>query len=236
MELKIGETKSFKLPFILKAVDIACEGNGLRLERKGESAVLNVNNCSRRTVYAAIPLGRIKDLNQVGFTVKAQSKTRMLFSVGAVRFVIDYASRKVATNLIGLQVAGSKEWGETVQMPWRAEYLPLFGLPLPPMEMDRNTAEYFWMWFREAESTITTLVGKSRKDAKRVCHQIELWLYPVFPYVKNGKMDFDLESKDYDQTFIFRCGGDEQLAADAAAFGRMMPEGLQKTWKFVVEE
>lgn len=236
MDLKIGESRTFKLPFILKAVDMLCEGNGLRLERKGQNAVLNVNNGSRRTVYAAVPLGRIKDLNEVGFTVKAQSKTKMLFSIGAVKFVIDYAAKKVSTNLVGLLIYGSKEWGEAVQIPWRGEFMPLFGLPLPPEEMDRNTAGLFWQWFHVNESDIIRMMNGSKKESKSVLRQIDLWLCPVFPYVKSNRIDFDLRCKDEDLTFIFYHGGNDKLMEDAAVFGEMMPEPLAKQWIFVIEE
>lgn len=236
MELKIGESRTFKLPFILKAVDMTCEGNGLRLERRGNAAYLNVNNGNRRTVYAAISLGPIKELNAVGFTVKAHSKTRMLFSVGAVKFVIDYAAKKASTNLLGLRIAGSKEWGEHVQLPWRSEYLPLFGLPMPPEEMDRNTASLFWQWFHVNETDIIKMLNGGKKESKSILRQIDLWLCPVFPYVKSSRIDFDLRCKDEELTFIFYHGGDEKLKEDAARFAEMMPEALAKQWDFVIEE
>ena len=44
MVLNLGETKSFKLPLMLKAIDMIYEGNGLRLERqRGGILCLNVN-------------------------------------------------------------------------------------------------------------------------------------------------------------------------------------------------
>lgn len=237
MELKLGESKTFKLPIWLKAVDIIHEKNGLRLERqRGGIACLNVNNGSRRIAYAAIPLGPVKDLNEFGFTVKAQSKTRMLFSVGAVKFVVDYAAKKVSTNLVGLRILGSKEWGENVQTPWRGEFQPLFDLPLPPAEMDRNTARLFWQWFYKNETDIDKLLNSGKKEAKAVFQQIDLWLCPVFPYVKSSKIDFDVKCKDGDNTFIFRHGGDEKLMEDAPEFGAMMPENMAKRWKFLIEE
>lgn len=237
MELKLGESKTFKLPFWLKAVDMIHEGNGLRLERQKRGiACLNVNNGSRRIAYAAIPLGLVKDLNEVGFTVKAQSKTRMLFSVGAVKFVIDYAAKKVATNLIGLRVIGSQEWGENVQIPWRSEYQPLFGLPLPPAEMDKNTAKLFWQWFNVNEADISRMLNGSKKEVKSINHQIDLWLCPVFPYVKGSLIDFEVICKGCDNTFIFHHGGHEQLAADAQEFAAAMPENMAKRWQYIVEE
>lgn len=237
MELKLGESKTFKLPIWLKAVDMIHEKNGLRLERqRGGIVCLNVNNGSRRIAYAAIPLGAAKDLNEFGFTVKAQSKTRMLFSVGAVKFVIDYAAKKVSTNLIGLRVFGSKEWGDNVQTPWRAEYMPLFGLPLPPLEMDQNTAKLFWQWFYTNETDIDKMLNGSKKESKSVYQQIDLWLCPVFPYSKSSRIDFEVKCKDGDNTFIFRHGGDEKLMEDAAVFGTLMPENMAKRWNYIVEE
>ena len=237
MELKIGESKTFTLPIWLKAVDILHEKNGLRLERQRGIACLNVNNGSRRIAYAAIPLGPIKDLNQVGFTVKVHSKSRMLFSVGAVKFVIDYAAKKVSTNLVGLRIIGSKEWGDHVQIPWRGEFQTLFGLPMPPAEMDRSTAELFWQWFYNNEVDIISMVQGDKQKSKSIFHQIDLWLCPVFPYEKQSRIDFDLLCKDVgDNTFVFRHGGSEKLMADAVTFGELMPENLAKRWKYVIEE
>lgn len=236
MNLKIGESKTFKLPIWLKAVDILCEGNGLRLERKGQNAVLNVNNGSRRTVYAGVPLGRIKELNEFGFKVKAHSKNRMLFSVGKVLFVIDYGSKKMATNLIGLRFYGSKEWGENVQIPWRGDFMPLFDLPVPPPVMDKTAAELFWRWFHSGESAIVTMMEKGKKEAKSVCQQINLWLCPIFPYLNTAKIEFELKCSDKGHSFTIHHSGDEQLGEDLVALGEMMPEGLGKMWKFTVEE
>lgn len=236
MELKIGESKTFKLPIWLKAVDINYEKNGLRVERKNGNAILYANNGSRFTSYAGIPLGPIRELNAVGFTAKAHSKTRMLFNVGAVKFVIDYAARKVSTNLVGLRVGGSKEWGDNVQAPWRAEYQTLFGLPMPPMEMDKDTARLFWQWFNVNEADIVKLVNGSKKESKSIFQQIDLWLCPVFPYVKGSLIDFDLKCGDGDNTFIFRHGGHAQLMADADEFAAQMPENMAKRWAFVIEE
>ena len=236
MNLKIGESKTFTLPFILKAVDILHEGNGLRLERqRGGIAVLNVNNGSRRNAYAVIPLGPVSDLNKVGFTVKIHSKTRTLFSVGAVKFVIDYAAKKVSTNLVGLRILGSKEWGDHVQSPWRAEYQTLFGLPMPPMEMDKNTAQLFWQWFNNNEVDIIRMLNGTKKEQKSIYQQIDLWLCPVFPYAKPSEFDFDLKCKDGDNTFTFRYNGNEKLAQDAEEFYQLMPDNMAKRWEFILE-
>lgn len=238
MELKIGESKTFKLPIWLKAIDMLYEKNGLRLERRrGGVAYLNVNSGSRRDVFACVPLGLVKDLNQVGFTVKAHSKSRTLFSVGAVRFVIDYNAKKVATNLIGLRVFGSREWGENVQIPWRGEFQTLFGLPMPPQEMDQATARLFWQWFSNNEVDIINMVRGTRQQSKSIFQQMNLWLCPVFPYEKQSRIDFDLICKEAgDNTFIFRHGGSEKLMEDAVTFGEMMPESMAKRWKYIIEE
>ena len=237
MELKLGETRSFKLPFMLKAIDIIHEHNGLRLERqRGGIVCLNVNSGHRRDAYAAIPLGPAKELNAVGFNVKALSKSRTLFWVGNVKFVIDYNAKKVATNLLGLRIFGSKQWGSNVQMPWRGEFQPLFGLPLPPEEMDRNTAQLFWQWFNKNEADIITLINGSKKEAKAVSQQISLWMCPVFPYAKAAELGFDLNCGDGDNTFIFRTNGNPQLQAEAEEFASLMPENMAKRWVFQVEE
>lgn len=236
MELKIGESKTFKLPFWLKAVDVICEKNGLRIERKRGNAILYINNGSRFTTYAGVPLGPIKALNEVGFTAKAHSRSRMIFNVGAVKFVIDYNAKKVATNLVGLRVGGSQEWGDHVQAPWRAEYQTLFGLPMPPLEMDKATAKLFWQWFNVNEADIIQMVNGDKKQAKSIFQQIDLWMCPVFPYAKGSEIDFDVKCGDGDNTFIFRTGGHPRLLADAQAFCNEMPDNMANRWNFVVEE
>lgn len=236
MELKVGETKTVKLLFILKAQDFWCEKNGLRLERSNGSICLYVNNGNRRVRYCAMPLGSARNLKGFEYTVKAQSKTRMLFSVGAVKFVIDYAAKKVATNLVGYLVSGSEEWGTNCQIPWSAEYLPLFGIPMPPAEMDRTIAELFWKWFWENETAIVKLAGGSRKEAKLLASQIELWLCPTFLYEKGANINFKVVCNEKENVFYFYHGGHEQLKTDAEAFGAMMHEKLKDHWKFVLEE
>ena len=236
MSMKIGEEKSAKLPIWLKALDFNYENNGLRLERFKGCLHLYVNDGSRRNRFCAMALGQASDFKGFDFHAKVQSKTRMLFWVGRVRFVIDYAARKVATNLVGFQVAGSKQWGEDVQMPWRAEFMPLFGDPMPPMEMDEGAGKLFWQWFHMKEASIVDLMEKGRKEAKIVYKQMDLWMAPVFPYAKPGQAGVVLNCGNDGHTFLFQCGGNEKLLEDAEKFGALMPEGLRRVWKFEVEE
>ena len=235
MSMNIGEEKSAKLPIWLKALDFVHENNGLRLERFNGNLNLYVNDGSRRKRFCTMSLGRASDFKGFPFHAKVQSKSRMLFWVGRVRFVIDFAAKKVATNLVGFQVAGSKEWGEDVQMPWRAEFMPLFGDPMPPMEMDEAAGQLFWHWFHMKEASIVDLVGQGRKEAKIVLKQIDLWMAPVFPYVKPGQTGVELRCSDDGHTFLLKCGGNGQLWEDADKFAALMPEGLQRMWSFKVE-
>ena len=236
MSMNIGEEKSAKLPIWLKALDFVHEGCGLRLERFNGNLNLYVNDGSRRKRFCTMSLGRASDFKGFPFHAKVQSKTRMLFWVGKVRFVIDFAAKKVATNLMGFQVAGSKEWGEDVQMPWRAEFMPFFGDPVPPMEMDENTAKLFWQWFHLKEGSIVELMQKGRKEGKIVYKQMNLWLAPVFPFAKPGQIDVQLQCSNDGHTFVLRCGGNAQLWEDADRFAELMPEGLRRVWSFRVEE
>lgn len=236
MSMNIGQEKAAKLPIWLKALDFVHEKNGLRLERFNGNLYLYVNNGSRRARFCTMALGRASDFKGFPFHAKVQSKTRMLFWVGKVRFVIDYAAKKVATNLVGFQVAGSKEWGDDVQMPWRAEFMPLFGDPMPPMEMDENAGKLFWQWFHLKEGSIVDLMEKGRKEAKIVYKQMDLWLAPVFPFAKPDQIGVELFCSNDGHTFVLRCGGNQQLLEDVQKFGALMPEGLQRVWSFQVEE
>ena len=236
MSMNIGEEKSAKLPIWLKALDFTQEKSGLRLERFNGNLYLYVNDGTRRKRFCTMPLGRAADFKGFPFHAKVQSKNRMLFWVGRVRFIIDFAAKKVATNLMGFQVTGSKQWGEDVQMPWRAEFMPLFGDPMPPMEMDENAGKLFWQWFHLKEGSIVELVEKGRKEAKIVYKQFDLWLAPVFPYAKPGQIDVELKCSNDGHTFFFRCGGNEKLAEDAEKFAEFMPEGLRRVWTVEIEE
>ena len=236
MSMNIGEVKSAKLPIWLKALDFTHENNGLRLERFNGNLNLYVNDGTRRKRFCTMFLGRAADFKGFAFNAKVHSKNKMLFWVGAIRFVIDFSTKKVATNLMGFQVAGSKQWGDDVQMPWRAEFMTLFGDPMPPMEMDVNAAKLFWQWFHLKEGSIVELVEKGRKEAKIVHKQFDLWLAPVFPYAKPGQIDIALKCSNDGHTFTLQCGGNEQLFADADKFAELIPEGLRRMWTFVAEE
>lgn len=236
MKLNVGESKIVKIPFWVKGVDVSCGSNCLSLDRQNGCAYLKMGTGTPRNVCATFPLGRVKELNEHGFHVKAQSKTRMLVSVGRALFVIDYAAKKAATNVVGLRAYANGGWGDHVQSPWRAEYLPLFDQPLPPDEMDRGVAQLFWKWFANNELDIIKLLGEGKKEEKEVFRQTNLWLCPVFPYAKSSRINFDLRCREDDRTFLFFHGGSGRLMADAEEFGKMMPEHLARRWKFVIEE
>lgn len=236
MKLEIGESKVIKLPFWLKGVDVIHEKNGLSLMRQGQYAVLNATNQYGRAVYASVPLCLVKDLNQVGLTVKVHSKTRMIANAGAVRIVVDFASKKVAVNVLGMLAQGSKEWGDHVQIPWQADYMALFGLPIPADDMDMAFAQLFWQWFHNNETDILRLLKGNSKENKTVMRQINLWLNPVFPYVKTKWLDFDIRCKEEEYLFTINCAGNERLKADVAVFGEMIPDALKGQWHLIIKE
>ena len=235
MNLNVGESKDFKVPFWLKGVDVACGRNFISVDRKGGYAYLKMGTGSIRNVSATIPLGPMKDLNEHGFHVKAHSATRMLVNVGRVLFVVDYAARKVSTNVVGLRAYGGGDWGDHVQTPWRGSYMSLFGQPLPPDEMDKGLAKLFWNWFANNEVDIIRLLGEGKKEEKEVFHQTDLWLCPVFPYAKASQINFDLRCREDDRSFIF-IPGTQRLREDAEAFAALMPEMLARRWKFIIGE
>ena len=121
MVLNLGETKSFKLPLMLKAMDFIYEGNGLRLERqRGGVLCLNVNSGRRKDAFAAIPLGPAKELNAVGMNIKVHSNSRILFWVGNVRFVIDYMYHPEPLESPPSSVTPRMTWTHG-RNPWPAE-------------------------------------------------------------------------------------------------------------------
>ena len=236
MKLNIGEEKSAKLPIWLKAVDFKCDNMGIRVERVKGRICAYATDGRMKTIYCAMPLGLAGDLKDISYTVKYQSKTRMLLSVGQVKFVIDCGAKKASTNLVGYRITHSVLWGENCQIPWRAEYLPLFGLPMPPAQLDKQIAEMFWKWFWENESSILQLAGGTSKESKLLHSQLRLWMGPMFLYVKANDIDFKVSSREGVNTFTFHHGGNEQLREDAEVFGSLLHEKLKDNWTFILEE
>ena len=236
MKLNPGESTVITVPFWKKGVDVSFEGNILSIDRKNGSAYIMVAVGKLRNTCVNIPLGPIKELNERGFNVKVQSKSRILVSVGRALFVVDYAAKKVATSVVGLRAYGVGEWGENVQAPWRSEYPPLFDLPAPADDIDLNSAKMFWYWFSVNETDIIQMLSKGKKEEKSVNYQTHLWLSPVFPYAKPNAVNFELVPNDEKHRFVFHHGGDERLLEDAPALGGLMPEDLASRWVFEIEE
>ena len=235
MKLNLGESTVIKVPFWKKGVDVSYEGNILSIDRKHDNAYIMVAVDKLRNTCVNIPLGPIKELNQRGFQVKIQSKTRIIVSVGKALFVADYAAKKVATNVVGLRAFGVGQWGDTVQAPWRNEYLPLFDQPARADDIDMNGAKMFWYWFGVNETDIIQMLNKGKKEEKSVYYQTHLWLSPVFPYAKPNAITFDLVPGDDKHTFVFHHGDNEDLMEDAAVLGGLMPEDLASRWNFDIE-
>ena len=236
MKLNLGESTVIKVPFWKKGVDVSYEGNILSIDRKRDNAYIIVAVGKLKNTCITLPLGPIKELNERGFNVKIQSKTRIILSVGRALFVVDYAAKKIATSVVGLRAFGGGEWGDQVQAPWRGDYPALFDLPAETDDMNLNSAKMFWYWFNVNETDIIKMLGMGKKEEKSVYYQTHLWLSPVFPYVKPSAIQFDLVPGDEKHTLVFHHGGDERLLDDAPALGGLMPEGLADRWNFEIEE
>ena len=236
MKLNLGESTVIKVPFWKKGVDVSYEQNILSIDRKQDRAYIMVAVGKLRNTCVKIPLGPIKELNDRGFQVKIQSKTRIIVSVGNALFVVDYAAKKVATSVVGLRAFGVGEWGEHVQAPWRGEYPALFDLPMAVDDINLNNAKLFWHWFHVNETDIVQMLGKGKKEEKSVNYQTHLWLSPVFPYVKPNAVNFELALGNDKHTFVFHHGNDADLMEDAPVLGGLMPEGLADRWDFEIVE
>ena len=236
MKLNAGESTVIKVPFWKKGVDVSFEGNILSIDRRNGNAYLIAAVGKLRNTCVNIPLGPIKELNERGFNVKIQSKSRIIMSVGRALFVVDYAAKTVATSVVGLRAFGGGEWGDNVQTPWRSEYFPLFDLPAPADDIDLNGAKMFWYWFHVNETDVIQMLDKGKKEEKSVNFQTHLWLSPVFPYAKPSDVNFELVVGDDKHSFIFHHNGDERLMEDAAALGGLMPEDLASRWNFEIAE
>ena len=236
MKMNVGESTVIKVPFWKKGVDVQHEGNILSIDRKHDRAYIVAAVGKLKNTCMTLPLGPIKELNDLGFNVKIQSKTRILVSVGRALFVVDYAAKKIATSVVGLRAFGNGEWGENVQMPWRGDYPALFDQPANTDDMDLNFAKLFWHWFSVNETDIVKMLNKGKKEEKSVYYQTHLWLCPAFPYAKPNAIRFDLVPGDEKHRFVFHHGGNEALMDDAPAMGGLMPEGLADRWDFQIEE
>ena len=236
MKLNVGESTVIKVPFWKKGVEVQHESNILSIDRKQDRAYIVAAVGKLKNTCMTLPLGPIKELNDLGFNVKIQSKTRILLSVGRALFVVDYAAKKIATSVVGLRAFGNGEWGENVQMPWRGDYPALFDQPANTDDMDLNFAKMFWYWFSVNETDIVKMLNKGKKEEKSVYYQTHLWLCPAFPYVKPNAIRFELETNDEKHRFVFHHGGDQGLMDDAPAMGGLMPEGLADRWDFEIEE
>lgn len=99
-------------------------------------------------------------------------------------------------------------------------------------KMDLNAAEHFWNWFAEKESWIIENINTRGME---VVFAIDEQLKPVFPYFKK-ELEFQLGYNDGVGEFFFFHFGNKNLIADAKQLANMMPDSLQKNWKFISEK
>ena len=166
-------------------------------------------------------------------------KSREITCVQALDYYLDRIEKfdKPVVNAISQLNPDARAIAEALDADYENKKdLPLFGLPMPPAQMDRQIAELFWKWFWENESAIVQLASGSRKESKLLHSQLQLWMGPMFLYVKVNDIDFKVSCHDNVNTFTFNCGGDAQLREDAEVFGDLMHERLKDHWNFIIEE
>ena len=99
-------------------------------------------------------------------------------------------------------------------------------------EMDINAANEFWKWFSENEKSI---IERCRTDASRLIFEIDQKLIPVFPYYRK-ELEFQLGFNEGRGEFFFFHLGNRNLIRDGEALGSLMPEELQKHWRYILEK
>ena len=97
--------------------------------------------------------------------------------------------------------------------------------------MNEEAAKAFWVWFEERQSWIIDCIVKN--DAAFVW-AIDERLKPVFPYFKK-ELEFQLGYNDGIGEFFFFHFDKKELARDAEALGKMMPNAVARNWKFILE-
>ena len=98
--------------------------------------------------------------------------------------------------------------------------------------MNEEAAKSFWEWFAEKEEWIINCI--SNHDSAFVW-AIDEKLKPVFPYFK-GELEFQLGYNNGVGEFFFFHFGENDLARDGEAFGKVMPPEIAKKWKLILEK
>ena len=98
--------------------------------------------------------------------------------------------------------------------------------------MNEDAAKSFWMWFEEQEEWVINCI--TNHDAAFVW-AIDKRLKFVFPYFK-GELEFQLGYNNEVGEFFFFHFGKKELIRDGERLGKLMPPGIAKRWKFILEK
>lgn len=234
MELKTGSVEKVNFTLFKKRFLFESGSRGLVLEQADGGVCLYATDAAHGRIYCAMPLGSVRDMKKLNYYIFCPDENRLLAAVGGALFVMDFAENWAATNLEGYRIFGSEHWGQDCQHDWKAEYMPLFGLPNPEVGMDMAAATAFWNWFAENEEKITqTLSGN---DAGEVVGWVDQRICPVFPYVPADAVQFEMGWNHGKGEIFFFHNGNEKLRADGQAFADMMPEEMKCRWSVTVRE
>lgn len=99
-------------------------------------------------------------------------------------------------------------------------------------EMDIEAAKAFWSWFADNEVSI---LDRYKTDGRNLVFEIDRRLQPVFPYFK-GELEFQLGFNEGRGEFFFFHLGNRHLLRDGETLGSLMPAGLRRKWRYILEK
>lgn len=131
MVLQVGKAEKCQFVRFVKNTNMfECGQNGMVVEREKNFFTLYATNAACNTIYAAVPLGSSSELFGRVLVVVAYSEDVMLLDGGDIRVVIDFDEQAIAVSKPGIQVRGSKHWGDDVQIDWEYDYNEFFAVPV----------------------------------------------------------------------------------------------------------
>lgn len=235
MELDIGKAFQVRFGFMRKNTYMfENPPHGVVLEHEEGQVDLYVTNAAHNEIYCVLCLGSDRELKKFCYTVASYNGDIMLVDMGKYGLVVDFARKKVASNLPSFSVLRSG-WGEDVMESWRSAHDQMFGFESGAREMDRKAAEDFWAWFAENEPEIARQIAAGGDAAREMIGHIDGRLTPVFPYEKPQNIEFQLGCNGDSKEFFLYHFNDEQMVRDTAALGEMMPESVKEQWTFITE-
>ena len=109
---------TFKFKLFSGKVQMFSEAQmGIVVEKEPDVVCVYGTDAKNQEIFCAVPLCHPKFLKGAEYTVDFCESQRARVSVGDLRIIIDFGSKKCANNK-ALKCFGSNSWGENVQIDW----------------------------------------------------------------------------------------------------------------------